>query len=429
LSATARHDRPDPYDATRGAPGTASAAAALLPAPAARAAPAKRRLKIWQISSAWLCSIVGTCLGPADVDRIVRRAGVRFPDGTEAYDVHGFMVARAAEQGRVGREINKVLDDKYAALVRKVGAEGDQARLAALWNDLCGRGQIAGAYWAIMSHAHVGEAIKMHAFGEVHMLSHFMGGHNRHNVKELWLTQRRLDRLADTLARTRRQIQETVAARERRIDELEQELSPTQRQLAAARLAGTSPASAASAGGGARRRSAERDGRRLAAARARLAALEADNQRLRALLGVLIETVPRKPTPGSEPRPVPTGVEPAAPQLEGGCILYVGGRCQLLPHLRACAAAANACLLHHDGGQEESLHSLGRLVDRADVVLCPIDCVSHQACLKVKVLCRRRAKPFVPLRSSSATCFARAIRALQGAPIERSALAPAPAVA
>jgi hypothetical protein len=118
-----------------------------------------------------------------------------------------------------------------------------------------------------------------------------------------------------------------------------------------------------------------------------------------------------------EPGPIPTGAEPPR-QLDGSCILYVGGRCQLLPHLRARAASCNACLLHHDGGQEESLQSLGRLVDRADVVLCPIDCVSHQACLKVKALCRRGAKPFVPLRSSSATCFARALAGLQRAPLE-----------
>jgi hypothetical protein len=49
------------------------------------------------------------------------------------------------------------------------------------------------------------------------------------------------------------------------------------------------------------------------------------------------------------------------------------------------------------------------------VVFCPIDCVSHQACLKVKSLCRRRAKPFVPLRSSSATCFLQAMKGLQSA--------------
>ena len=162
-------------------------------------------------------------------------------------------------------------------------------------------------------------------------------------------------------------------------------------------------------------RGAERGGRRLAATRARLVALEAENQRLQALLGVLIETAPPRPTMAPEPDPSRAVAAEGAPQLEGRCILYVGGRCQLLPHLRARAASWKASLLHHDGGQEESLQSLGRLVERADFVLCPIDCVSHQACLKVKALCRRRAKPFVPLRSSSATCFARAITALQGA--------------
>jgi hypothetical protein len=155
------------------------------PSPAASvrpASPAKKRLKIWQIPSGWLCSVVGTCLSSSDVERIVRRCGLAFPDGVETYDIHGFMVARASERGRVAREITRTLDDRHAAILRQVGAERDQARLAALWDDLCGRGLIAGAYWAIMSHSHVAEPLKMHAFGEVHMLSHFMGGCNRHNA-------------------------------------------------------------------------------------------------------------------------------------------------------------------------------------------------------------------------------------------------------
>jgi Uncharacterized protein conserved in bacteria (DUF2325) len=177
---------------------------------------------------------------------------------------------------------------------------------------------------------------------------------------------------------------------------------------------------------GARQRRGER---RLAAARARMHALEAENQRLKALLGVLTDATFLGP--GAEPELVAAAAEPEVIEAaaedrrtasEAHCVLYVGGRCQLLPHLRARAAACNACLLHHDGGQEETLQSLGGLVDRADVVFCPIDCVSHQACLKVKSLCRRRAKPFVPLRSSSATCFSQAIKvlrripAMQGAP-------------
>ena len=57
-------------------------------------------------------------------------------------------------------------------------------------------------------------------------------------------------------------------------------------------------------------------------------------------------------------------------------------------------------------------------------MLCPIDCVSHQACLRVKALCRRRAKPFVPLRSSSASSLAHAIEALQNTPTQPVAAPP-----
>ena len=79
---------------------------------------------------------------------------------------------------------------------------------------------------------------------------------------------------------------------------------------------------------------------------------------------------------------------------------------------RICAATRETRrleLLHHDGGEEHSLHVLEGLVGRADAVFCPIDCVSHQACLAAKQLCRRLEKPFVPLRTGSGTCFLRAI--------------------
>jgi hypothetical protein len=334
LSALPRSGRPHLFEAGIDQPATANRA--FPPAPRAdRVRPGKKRLKTWQIPSGWLCSIVGTCLTPADVERIVRRCGLSLPHDAQPYDVHGFMVGRASEEGRVAREICKALDEKHAAMVRKVGAEQDQARLAELWNELCGRGMVAGAYWAVMSHAHVAEALKVHAFGEVHMLSHFMGGYNRHNAKELWIAQRRLDELADRLARSRRQSDETIAARDRRISELEQELRKTRHELANAH-AGRVPRSPAPApAGSAQRRAAERAGRRLAAARARLGVLEAENQRLQAVLGVLLDAAPPRPPMAPGPRQIQARAEQGAQHLDGSCILYVGGRCQLLPHLRA----------------------------------------------------------------------------------------------
>ena len=61
------------------------------------------------------------------------------------------------------------------------------------------------------------------------------------------------------------------------------------------------------------------------------------------------------------------------------------------------------------------MHVLERLIGRADAVFCPIDCVSHQACLAAKQLCRRLDKTFVPLRTGSGTCFLRAVDRWRGA--------------
>ena len=37
--------------------------------------------------------------------------------------------------------------------------------------------------------------------------------------------------------------------------------------------------------------------------------------------------------------------------------------------------------------------------------LCPVDCVSHGACLFARKFCKRTAKPFVPLRSAGLSSF------------------------
>jgi hypothetical protein len=92
-------------------------------------------------------------------------------------------------------------------------------------------------------------------------------------------------------------------------------------------------------------------------------------------------------------------------------VLYVGGRPTQVPHLRQAAAARGASLLHHDGGIEDSDLMLAGLVSRADLVLFPVDCVSHAAVGTVKRTCRNAGKTYLPLRSAAVTSF---IAALSG---------------
>jgi len=91
--------------------------------------------------------------------------------------------------------------------------------------------------------------------------------------------------------------------------------------------------------------------------------------------------------------------------LRGCRIACVGGREGAVRHFRALIERFNGRFSHHDGGVEDAVARLDRVLHQADVVFCPIDCVSHGACLRAKKFCKRTAKTFVPLRSASLSCM------------------------
>ena len=98
--------------------------------------------------------------------------------------------------------------------------------------------------------------------------------------------------------------------------------------------------------------------------------------------------------------------ETPAIDLSGRRVAYVGGRDAAVRHFRALVERANGQFAHHDGGLEDGAQRLDRVLTRADLVLCPVDCVSHGACLRAKTFCKRTAKPFVPLRGASLSSLA-----------------------
>ncbi|RAU20531.1 DUF2325 domain-containing protein [Paramagnetospirillum kuznetsovii] len=103
---------------------------------------------------------------------------------------------------------------------------------------------------------------------------------------------------------------------------------------------------------------------------------------------------------------------PSAIDLSGRLILYVGGRHQHVAHLRRMVEERNGAFVHHDGGVEQSMAKLANQLERADAVLFPVGCVSHQAQSKVKSLCRRFDTPFKPLRSTGIDAITRALESL-----------------
>lgn len=99
--------------------------------------------------------------------------------------------------------------------------------------------------------------------------------------------------------------------------------------------------------------------------------------------------------------------------------LYVGGRDCQVAHLRAIASAHGAELIHHDGGLREAVSRIDTVLPSVDCVFCPIDCISHDACLRVKTGCKKFGVTFVPLRNGSKSSLDRALQTMKDRNEER----------
>jgi hypothetical protein len=102
--------------------------------------------------------------------------------------------------------------------------------------------------------------------------------------------------------------------------------------------------------------------------------------------------------------------------LAGTRVLVVGARPAQIAHWRALVQRCAGELLHHDGGVDDNIAGLRGLVSRADLILVPADCVSHEAMWSAKRLAAQLRKPFRPMRTASLAAFTHALREIAAAP-------------
>jgi hypothetical protein len=100
--------------------------------------------------------------------------------------------------------------------------------------------------------------------------------------------------------------------------------------------------------------------------------------------------------------------------LCGQCILYVGGRSKITPHLRQLVEQREGTFLHHDGGLEQNIQALYTLIKQADIVVFPTNCVSHKAYWQIKKCCKKQNKPMKTLNSTGVSTLSIMLDELAG---------------
>lgn len=98
--------------------------------------------------------------------------------------------------------------------------------------------------------------------------------------------------------------------------------------------------------------------------------------------------------------------------LAGRCVLCVGGRAELYPEYHRMVEASGGKLLIYRRAPLHGGDHLPALLDHADLVVCPVDCVNHYTYFTVKRYCKYSGKPCVLLDRSGLPTFRKGMATL-----------------
>lgn len=366
-----------------------------------------RRSRLWELSGSFHCSVIGTCLTTGELRQTMSKLLQRDVSAFSDHELHSQAVCLCGQQNPAAKLLQKALDRRHQPTINRFGRLQGEAAVMAAWAEALKAGDIPGAYWAVLTHPDTGPVGLRRAFGDVHMLSHLVGAANRADIRRLTALEAENAELAAKVERQQRRLLDMTAER----DALRRQLAtlaleaPPRDEAASATLVGmrtlVTELQNRLAGETARREHLERRVAELDAAgresaeRARDAAALAEA--LRREIALL--------DPGEEE----DGASAAPPPLPAHTVLYVGGRPASTHRIRQVLAAAGGRLLTHDGGRDEHISLLPGLIGQAAHVVFPVDCVSHDAMLTIKRLCRQSGTPWSPLRSTGLAPFLAAI--------------------
>lgn len=378
------------------------------------------RVRLGDLDMHLHCSIVGTCLTDAELRKVISRF-VEI-EGFSELDVHHEAVRLAGKEPQAARALHKALDRRFEPVLRRFAKAGGEQEVRALWQECLRRGEVPGAYWAVLSHRHASDSLRQEAFGEVHMLSHLMGASTRADLRQRAFLQAENEQLRAQHAQLQDRYQRLIETH----DQADQEHQRTLARLRAAEadiaqlrsrpatvpqadLAGS--ASEQVALHTQRREQAEQRALRVAEEN-RLLQDEANELRLRLseVVGELHAAdmqLQRWLADDTSDEAAENGPDAshASPHVHGKRLLYVGGRPSSAQAIEQWVERNGGQLRRHDGGLEDRKGQLTASIAWADRVLFPVDCIGHDAAGAIKRHCTRLGIPFNALRTASLASF------------------------
>ncbi|MFM0009922.1 DUF2325 domain-containing protein [Paraburkholderia sediminicola] len=379
----------------------------------------KRRARLAELDGQLHCSIIGTCLSTHELRKLVPKfTGLDRRDASDL-EIHHSAVELAINGGAGAKALHKLLDEHYAAAIRRFDKAADDVELLKLWDEALKSGEIPPAYWALMTHPCATLHVRQKAFGELHMLSHLVGAANRADIRRLVALEAENAGLKEKVERQQSRLQEISTQRDAAIAALNEQSA--QLTALATRQTPTDPSDLEAEVSKLRDKLADSDqrvalhtSRREAAEQRALqeqgAALALRKSRDQALAQLLLvqnecDALERATVDSADSSHGAQTRRASLDSVRGKRIVYVGGRPGSNAALKRLVEAAGGDFVVHDGGVEDRKGLLAAALPGADIVVFPVDCVDHDSMNTLKRVCERHQIDYHPLRTASVASF------------------------
>ena len=137
-----------------------------------------RRPRLWELEHKSHCPIVGVCFDVAEIRKLVLRL-MTFPHRPSDFELHVTAVQQCEVRTPLSSLLQKELDKKYGLQLQRSKAAASEQQLREQWHAAVAAGNVAGALWAVLSHAACSAELAHEIYGDIHMLQHQLGSCQR----------------------------------------------------------------------------------------------------------------------------------------------------------------------------------------------------------------------------------------------------------
>lgn len=376
-----------------------------------------RRRRLWELPIRSHCPVIGVCLPLLTLRKLVSKC-VGGEIKADDYEVHIGAVVECGKRNPVSEALQKHLEQRYATTIQQFSLAKTPLAVWELWAEAVNRGDVAGPFWAALTHPRCDDQLQDGIIRDMHMLQHQAGATVRVDLRKMEAMQEQNAALTEALhklqERAARQMAEKIAEAELLSDELtaaraaivakDTELTLAVQQLQALRS---------------RIPDLEdrlRQQQRLVEMRARQQDHQARIHDLEQKLRLATKQLDAADAAAAN-APLPNVAEiitdectAPAVALVDQTVLCVGGRTGNVSAYRQAVERIGKQFAYHDGGLEDSHSQLEASLVAADMVICQTGCISHNAYWRVKDFCKRNGKPCVFIDNPSVSSLARSLR-------------------